>query len=223
MIGPIETARTYPISVKGVLLSPLHEVVLLLNEREQWELPGGRLEPGESAPECLAREILEELSLRAEVGPRIDTYLFEIIPGKHEFESLVVGRVCQPLSMDSTRITLTPEMRRRYTSGHAQNLALVPGWSLPPAFAGAGAFRSTANDLLKLLRAAMGSEPSPLEAAFSEMMKVQRRSDRADTRVATGGSLPPRRPTGSFGRMALCPVTRAIWGIRPALGPGQSY
>ena len=48
----------FPISVKGVI--PTDDgVVLLRNERGEWELPGGRLETGESPEECVAREILE--------------------------------------------------------------------------------------------------------------------------------------------------------------------
>jgi mutator protein MutT len=36
-----------------------------------WEFPGGKCEPGESLPDCLARELREELDVRARVGDEI--------------------------------------------------------------------------------------------------------------------------------------------------------
>lgn len=70
----------YPVSIKGVFHTPLGGVSLLMNERDEWELPVGRIELGETPEECVEREISEELSLSVAAKELLDTYLFEVIP-----------------------------------------------------------------------------------------------------------------------------------------------
>jgi mutator protein MutT len=72
---------TFPVSVKGVLFRA-GKVVLLKNERHEWELPGGRLEEGESPEDCLAREFQEELGVTVAVGALLDTWIYEVLPGR---------------------------------------------------------------------------------------------------------------------------------------------
>ena len=59
---------SYQISVKGVVVRN-GQVLLLRNERQEWELPGGRLELGETPPQCVARELTEETGWIVDTGP----------------------------------------------------------------------------------------------------------------------------------------------------------
>ena len=84
---------TWPVSVKGVAVDTHGRVLLLKNERQEWELPGGRLETGDPAagmrgddsPEqALEREILEETGWEVKADPLIagGTWIYEPIPGR---------------------------------------------------------------------------------------------------------------------------------------------
>jgi 8-oxo-dGTP pyrophosphatase MutT (NUDIX family) len=68
-----------PLSVKAVVLHQ-GRVLLLVNERDEWDLPGGRPEPGEDHRTALEREVREETGLSVEVGAVLDEHLFEVLP-----------------------------------------------------------------------------------------------------------------------------------------------
>jgi 8-oxo-dGTP pyrophosphatase MutT (NUDIX family) len=72
--------RVFPVSVKGVVVRA-GRVLLLKNEREEWELPGGKLELGEEPDVCVAREITEETGLQVTTGPILDSWQYHISPG----------------------------------------------------------------------------------------------------------------------------------------------
>lgn len=55
-------------------------MLLLLNERGEWDLPGGRPDPGEDHRAALTREVREETGLKVEVGAAIPEHLFEVLP-----------------------------------------------------------------------------------------------------------------------------------------------
>ena len=89
------------------------------------------------------------------------------------YEKLLQTRILAPLKMNSTAITLTPAMKAHLAQGHGETLEPVANWDLP-TLAGAGAIRSTANDMLKFLGANIGLTKTPLAPAMKAMLEVRR-------------------------------------------------
>ncbi|MGH4019374.1 MAG: NUDIX hydrolase [Pseudonocardiaceae bacterium] len=104
MAQPHHAPNAFPISVKGVVVRD--ELVLLLkNERDEWELPGGRIQPGEIPEECVAREIAEETRWKVTTGPILDSWMYHIaIADKDVF---IVTYGCYPT--DDTAPVLSGE------------------------------------------------------------------------------------------------------------------
>ncbi|HLJ45175.1 MAG TPA: serine hydrolase [Bryobacteraceae bacterium] len=87
------------------------------------------------------------------------------------YEQLVRRRILEPLGMTSTSITLSESEKARLAPGYNDVLKPVKNWDLD-ALAGAGALRSTANDMLKFLAANLELTDSPLKAAMRRMRSV---------------------------------------------------
>jgi 8-oxo-dGTP pyrophosphatase MutT (NUDIX family) len=90
-----------PVSVKGVLVHR-GRVLVMRNDREEWELPGGRLDEGETPEEALRREFLEETGLRVTVGPLVDAWVFQVTSRE---KVLVLEYACRTSEKRGVRIS----------------------------------------------------------------------------------------------------------------------
>src|SRR5688500_404090 len=90
-----------------------------------------------------------------------------------DYGALFRARVGEPLGLDSTGVSLTPDMTARVATGHFFRLNPAPHMNLG-VFAGAGALWSTTNDLLTFLGAQLGYQQTPLAPAMAAMLAVER-------------------------------------------------
>ena len=92
-----------------------------------------------------------------------------------DYESLIKTRITQPLNMQDTGLTLSSLQKQRMATGHTGMLAPILKHGIPlPTLAGAGALRSSVNDMLTLLEAFLGYKKSPLAPAMKAMLEVRR-------------------------------------------------
>jgi serine-type D-Ala-D-Ala carboxypeptidase/endopeptidase len=110
------------------------------------------------------------------------------------YEELVRERICRPLELVDTGVSLPATARGRFAQGHDRRGPPVPHWDLP-ALAGAGALRSTAADLLTFLRLQLG-EGEPALARAAALTHVPRARHRGGLAVGLGWTRLPLRGTG---------------------------
>ncbi|REJ76087.1 MAG: serine hydrolase [Acidobacteria bacterium] len=96
---------------------------------------------------------------------------------KMDYEDLVKKRILEPLGMNDTAITFTPEMKSRLAIGHDSAGKATPNWDLP-TFAGAGALRSTPNDMAKFLAANLGLKKTSISDSLAKAQQLQHTYER---------------------------------------------
>jgi CubicO group peptidase (beta-lactamase class C family) len=101
------------------------------------------------------------------------------------YEALVRKRILEPLGMTSTSITLSADQRKRLAPGHNPALEPVANWDLD-ALAGAGALRSTVNDMLKFLAANLELTDTPLKSAMRRLRAQRLPTGTPDLSIAMG-------------------------------------
>ena len=84
----------------------IHEGRALLIKRgseplkDQWSIPGGTLELGESIQEGVRRELLEETGIEVRVGELIEVFdrIFRDAAGKIQYHFVIVDYLCEKIS-----------------------------------------------------------------------------------------------------------------------------
>jgi serine-type D-Ala-D-Ala carboxypeptidase/endopeptidase len=82
-----------------------------------------------------------------------------------DYEQLLIARICKPLGMNDTKITLTDDDRTRLAPARALGGVPVANWDLG-SVAGAGGIRSDVNDMLQYVAANLGLIDTPVNAAI---------------------------------------------------------
>lgn len=132
-------SQRHPVSVKGICWID-GRVVLVKNERREWDLPGGKLKHWETLADCLVREIREELNLEVRPGPLVEAIQVDVL---EQVRVLVLVFLCHPIS---------PGARLRLSGENFELGSFAPheldGIPLPEAYR-------------RLIRAALPGSPLP--------------------------------------------------------------
>ncbi len=117
-------------------------------------------------------------------------HVLALAAGK-DYETLVRARICQPLGMASTAITLSQGQQARLAAGHDNRYKPTSNWDIP-TLAGAGALRSTANDMLSFLAAQLGETTGALGPAIAAT-RSNRQAAAAGMEIGLGWLILPKK------------------------------
>ena len=101
------------------------------------------------------------------------------------YEALLRERVLEPLGMRDTYIVMSDAQKARCAVPHDVDLDETCAWDLP-TLAGAGALRSTTNDMLRFADAVTHRESGPLGKAITMSIEPRRPTTILGTRIALG-------------------------------------
>jgi CubicO group peptidase (beta-lactamase class C family) len=101
------------------------------------------------------------------------------------YEVLVFERILAPLGLSDTRIRLGPPEQARLAQGHRADLEPAEGWDFD-VLAGAGAWRSTADDMVRLVERLLAPPPGRLGEALTTAMEPRRLAGSPQMRIGLG-------------------------------------
>ena len=124
MSPPAAESPRFAVSIKGVVAHD-GRVILVKNERDEWELPGGRLERDETPTDCVVREIAEELGLVVTARALLDCWVYQPVPARHV---LIVTYGCALAAPPAPRLSAEHRAFDWFDAAALDGLALPAGY-----------------------------------------------------------------------------------------------
>ena len=131
----------------------------------------------------LTRNIGEKYEY-SNLGVGLLGHVLAVRAGK-SLDDLMKERVLIPLGMRDTRIQLAPAAKSRMAQGFNAYGEPVQNWDLP-TLAGAGALRSTANDMVRFLDASLDANHRPLGKVMARTREPRHDADRPGNSIGLG-------------------------------------
>jgi CubicO group peptidase (beta-lactamase class C family) len=103
-----------------------------------------------------------------------------------DYETLVRRRICKPLKMKHTAISISAKQRKKTATGYDRHGKHVTSYLKFEVFESAAAMRSTVNDLLKFAAANLGITSSKLDSAIKLSHIIQDSTGMANLDIALG-------------------------------------
>ncbi len=108
-------------------------------------------------------------------------HILELKTGK-SYSELIKERITKPLRMDDTDIIISKNMQDNLAYGYDAELKLTKNWDLN-VLAGAGAIKSTTNDMIKFYKANVDKDDSDLNKAMQLTHRVAFEDEKTRLRI----------------------------------------
>jgi len=128
-------------SAFAIILQDDHLLLVKARDKEHWQLPGGRLEPGESSADALIREVQEETGLDAAPRRLTGTYRREDGTVARIYETRARGSLSAPrgeivalrwVPVSEAKAMVSASTRKRIVEGLARILSPAAGGGKGP-------------------------------------------------------------------------------------------
>lgn len=121
--GDLEAAL-FSVSVKAMVWVQ-SKVPLLLNEREEWELPGGKMEPDEPSQDCFIREVEEETGLTCALCSIVYIWIYAIFAG---MEALIITCEWHAFGVRAARFIIEHKRSDCFAANEIPDLNIPEGY-----------------------------------------------------------------------------------------------